>query len=68
MRAGRRGIYGYDVMTAVTDTTFSEGPDEHPLGRSILDHSYNWERGSGQQPTYAYLATQQSMHGRDVEG
>ena len=26
--------------------------------RGLLDHSYNWERGSGQQPTYAYLANQ----------
>jgi rhamnogalacturonan endolyase len=29
--------------------------------RSILDHAYNWERGAGQQPTYAYLARQQSV-------
>jgi rhamnogalacturonan endolyase len=29
--------------------------------RSVLDHSYNWERGAGQQPTYAYLATQTSV-------
>ena len=29
--------------------------------RSILDHAFNWERGSGQQPTYAYLATQTSV-------
>jgi rhamnogalacturonan endolyase len=29
--------------------------------RAIFDHAYNWERGGGQQPTYAYLATQQQV-------
>ena len=61
MRAGRRGVYGYDVMTAVTDPTISEVRMNTRWDRSILDHSYNWVRGSGQQPTYAYLATQQSV-------
>lgn len=29
--------------------------------RSLLDHAYNWERGAGQQPTYAYLATRKPL-------
>jgi rhamnogalacturonan endolyase len=59
MRAGRRGIYGYDIMTATTDTSINEVRMNTRWDRSIFDHAYNWERGAGQQPTYAYLATQQ---------
>ena len=58
MRAGRRGIYGYDILTAVTDASINEVRMNTRWDRSILDHAYNWERGAGQQPTYAYLATQ----------
>ncbi|KHL01435.1 hypothetical protein [Sinomonas humi] len=61
MRSGHRGIYGYDIMTAVTDTAINEVRMNTRWDRSILDHAYNWERGAGQQPTYAYLATQQSV-------
>ncbi|HKU11463.1 MAG TPA: polysaccharide lyase family protein [Sinomonas sp.] len=61
MRSGHRGIYGYDIMTAVTDTSISEIRMNTRWDRSVLDHAYNWERGAGQQPTYAYLATQQSV-------
>ena len=61
LRAGRRGIYGYDIMTATTDTSINEVRMNTRWDRSILDHAYNWERGAGQQPTYAYLATQQSV-------
>ena len=61
MRAGRRGIYGYNIMTAVTDTAIGEVRMNTRWDRSLLDHAYNWERGAGQQPTYAYLATQQSL-------
>ncbi|MDQ0635055.1 rhamnogalacturonan endolyase [Arthrobacter pascens] len=61
MRAGRRGIYGYDIMTAVTDTVINEVRMNTRWDRSLLDHAYNWERGAGQQPTYAYLAAQQSV-------
>jgi rhamnogalacturonan endolyase len=61
MRAGRRGIYGYDIMTAVTDTVINEVRMNTRWDRGLLDHAYNWERGAGQQPTYAYLATQQSL-------
>ncbi|MCU1572679.1 MAG: hypothetical protein JWO93_761, partial [Micrococcaceae bacterium] len=61
MRTGRRGIYGYNIMTAVADTVLSEVRMNTRWDRSLLDHAYNWERGAGQQPTYAYLATQQSL-------
>lgn len=61
MRSGRRGIYGYNIMTAVADTAINEVRMNTRWDRSILDHAYNWERGAGQQPTYAYLATQQSL-------
>ena len=61
MRAGKRGLYGYDILTAVEATSISEVRMNARWDRSILDHAYNWERGKGQQPTYAYLATQQSV-------
>ncbi|MFE5835850.1 polysaccharide lyase family protein [Arthrobacter sp. NPDC056493] len=61
MRSGRRGIYGYNIMTAVADTVLSEVRMNTRWDRGLLDHSYNWERGAGQQPTYAYLATQESL-------
>ncbi len=58
IRAGRRGLYGYDILTAVEATTINEMRMNTRWDRSILDHCFNWERGKGQQPTYAYLATQ----------
>jgi rhamnogalacturonan endolyase len=58
MRAGRRGLYGYDILTATADTAINEIRMNTRWDRSILDHCFNWERGKGQQPTYAYLATQ----------
>jgi rhamnogalacturonan endolyase len=61
MRAGHRGLYGYNILTAVTDTSISEVRMNTRWDRSIFDHAYNWERGQGQQPTYAYLATQTSV-------
>jgi rhamnogalacturonan endolyase len=61
MRAGKRGLYGYNILTAVTSTSISEVRMNTRWDRSIFDHSYNWERGKGQQPTYAYLATQTSV-------
>jgi hypothetical protein len=61
LRAGRRGVYGYNIMTATMDTSINEVRMNTRWDRSILDHAYNWERGAGQQPTYAYLARQQSV-------
>lgn len=61
IRSGHRGIYGYNIMTAVADTSINEVRMNTRWDRSLLDHAYNWERGAGQQPTYAYLATQQSL-------
>lgn len=61
MRRGRRGLYGYAILSAVADTSINEVRMNSRWDRSIFDHSYNWERGSGQQPTYAYLATQQKV-------
>ena len=61
MRAGKRGLYGYDILTAVEATSINEVRMNARWDRSILDHCYNWEHGKGQQPTYAYLATQQSV-------
>ncbi|WP_270888998.1 polysaccharide lyase family protein [Pedococcus sp. 5OH_020] len=61
LRSGRRGIYGYDVLTATADTSISEVRMNTRWDRSLLDHAYNWERGAGQQPTYAYLATQEPI-------
>ena len=60
MRRGRRGLYGYDVLTNVADavTNINEIRMNTRWDRSILDHAFNWERGGGQQPTYAYLLTQ----------
>src|SRR6478752_3699687 len=61
MRSGRRGIYGYDIMTATEATSINEVRMNTRWDRSIFDHAYHWERGAGQQPTYAYLATQPSV-------
>ncbi len=61
MRRGRRGLYGYDILTAVVAQSINEVRMNARWDRSILDHAFNWERGSGQQPTYAYLATQTSV-------
>src|SRR5690348_7763163 len=61
MRRGRRGLYGYDILTAVVAQSINEVRMNTRWDRSILDHSFNWERGGGQQPTYAYLATQPSV-------
>jgi rhamnogalacturonan endolyase len=61
MRAGRRGVYGYNIMTATADTSINEVRMNTRWDRSIFDHAYNWERGPGQQPTYAYLFTQESV-------
>lgn len=52
LRSGHRGIYGYNIMTAVTDTAINEVRMNTRWDRSLLDHAYNWERGAGQQPTY----------------
>lgn len=58
MRRGRQGLYGFVVMTVVADTSLSEVRMNTRWNRGLLDHAFNWERGSGQQPTYAYLDTQ----------
>ncbi|HXM53982.1 MAG TPA: polysaccharide lyase family protein [Candidatus Dormibacteraeota bacterium] len=63
MRRGRRGLYGYDILSNVGDvqTSINEVRMNARWDRSILDHAFNWERGGGQQPTYAYLLTQQQV-------
>jgi rhamnogalacturonan endolyase len=61
MRKGKQGLYGYNITTAAATTSISEVRMNARWDRSIFDHSYNWERGGGQQPTYAYLATQTSV-------
>ncbi len=61
MRSGKRGLYGYDILTAVAPTSISEVRMNTRWDRSIFDHCYNVEHGSGQQPTYAYLATQTNI-------
>jgi rhamnogalacturonan endolyase len=58
MRRGKRGLYGYNILTAVVAQSINEVRMNARWDRAILDHAYNWERGKGQQPTYAYLATQ----------
>jgi rhamnogalacturonan endolyase len=58
MRRGKRGLYGYDILTAVVAQSINEVRMNARWDRAILDHAYNWERGGGQQPTYAYLANQ----------
>jgi rhamnogalacturonan endolyase len=58
MRGGRRGVYGYDILTATTATSINEVRMNSRWDRAIFDHSFNWERGKGQQPTYQYLNTQ----------
>lgn len=63
MRRGRRGLYGYDILTnvAATPTSINEVRMNTRWDRRIFDHAFNWERGGGQQPTYAYLLTQQQV-------
>lgn len=61
MRRGKRGLYGYDILTAVSSTSISEVRMNLRWDRGIFDHAYNWERGGGSQPTYAYLATQTNI-------
>jgi rhamnogalacturonan endolyase len=61
MRRGKRGLYGYDILTAATATAINEIRMNARWDRAILNHAYNWERGGGQQPTYAYLALQQQV-------
>jgi rhamnogalacturonan endolyase len=67
MRRGRPGLYGYVIETANTAFTISELRVVTRWNRTLLDHVFNWERGSpnapgtalnGQGPTYAYLNTQ----------
>ena len=67
MRRGKPGLYGYVIETANTAFTISELRVVARWNRTLLDHVFNWERGSpdapgtalnGQQPTYAYLANQ----------
>ncbi|MFG1811878.1 polysaccharide lyase family 4 protein [Streptomyces sp. NPDC049040] len=61
MRTGKRGLYGYNILSATAATAINEIRMNTRWDRSLLDHCYNWERGKGQQPTYAYLATQKSV-------
>lgn len=61
MRTGKRGLYGYNILTATAATSINEIRMNTRWDRSILDHCYNWERGKGQQPTYAYLALQERV-------
>jgi rhamnogalacturonan endolyase len=61
MRRGRRALYGYDIVTAPAATQINEIRLNTRWDRGIFDHAYNWERGSGQQPTYAYLNTQERV-------
>lgn len=61
MRAGRRGLYGYNILTATGDNSIGEVRMNTRWDRAVFDHAFNWERGKGQQPTYAYLATQQNL-------
>ncbi|GHJ41551.1 polysaccharide lyase family protein [Streptomyces sp. TS71-3] len=61
MRAGVRGLYGYNILTATAATSISEVRMNTRWDRAVFDHAFNWERGKGQQPTYAYLATQKSI-------
>ncbi|HEX2856361.1 MAG TPA: polysaccharide lyase family protein [Propionibacteriaceae bacterium] len=58
LREGVRGLYGYNIMTAVVDTQINEVRMNTRWNRGIFDHTYNVERGIGRQPTYAYLKTQ----------
>jgi rhamnogalacturonan endolyase len=67
MRRGKPGLYGYVIETANTAFTINELRVVTRWNRTLLDHIFNWERGSpdapgtslnGQTPTYAYLATQ----------
>jgi rhamnogalacturonan endolyase len=70
MRRGRPGLYGYVIETANTAFSISELRVVTRWNRTLLDHVFNWERGSpdapgtalnGQQPTYAYLGTQTNI-------
>ncbi len=58
MRRGRRALYGYTIERAMAATTISELRVVTRWNRTLLDHAFDWERGTGQQPTYAYLNTQ----------
>lgn len=59
MTEGVHGLYGYDVMHAVRDTSISEVRMNVRWDRCILNNAFNYERGhDSKQPTYAYLYTQ----------
>jgi rhamnogalacturonan endolyase len=67
MRRGKPGLYGYVIENANTAFSISELRVVTRWNRTLLDHAFNWERGSpdapgttvnGQQPTTAYLNTQ----------
>ena len=70
MRRDKPGLYGYVIETANSAFTISELRVVARWNRTLLDHVFNWERGgpdapgtalNGQQPTYAYLATQTNI-------
>lgn len=70
MRRGKPGVYGFVVELANTAFTISELRVVTRWNRTLLDHAFNWEHLSpdapgtpvnGQQPTYAYLNTQQNI-------
>ena len=60
-RDGVSGVYGFDVLTTTAATTINEVRVNVRLDRGLLDHTYTTERGMGQQPTYAYLMTQDKI-------
>ena len=56
------GIYAYNILHAVAATSISEVRFNTRWNRCLLNHAYNAERGhDGQQPSYAYLYTQQQI-------
>jgi rhamnogalacturonan endolyase len=70
MRRGKRGLYGYVIETAASNFSISELRVVTRWNRTLLDHIFNWERGSpdapgqainGQTPVSAYLNTQMSV-------
>ena len=56
------GIYGYNILTAVQQTSISEVRLNSRWNRCILNRPFNHERGhDSQQLVYAYLYTQKQL-------
>ena len=61
MTSDVRGVYMFNIMRAVAATSISEVRFNSRWDRCILNQVYNFERGAGRQPMYAFLDTQDKI-------